>query len=62
MRNTEINAIANNIEKVAKAIVRGEQKITINNQEFNIPGGQTSGTETQKLMYARIKAREVLKG
>jgi len=47
---------------LVSAILRGEKSITVNGINFDLPAGQGAGTETQKLVYARIKANELLKG
>ena len=49
-----------NEELIARAILRGDKTYTENNVTIELPTGQTAGTETQKLVYARLKARELL--
>ncbi len=50
------------LETVARAILRGDKTINFKGQTLELPAGQTAGTDTQKLVYARLKAKEVLKG
>ena len=49
-------------EQIAKAIVNGQTLLTIGNESLSLPKGQTAGTEMQKLIYARMKAKEILNG
>tara|TARA_R110002096_G_scaffold382312_1_gene576198 strand:- start:2498 stop:2674 length:177 start_codon:yes stop_codon:yes gene_type:complete len=49
------------IEVIAKAILRNETSINFKGLFIDLPSPQTAGTETQKLVYARLKAKEVLK-
>ena len=51
-----------NYEQIAKAIVNGQNLLTIGNESLSLPKGQTAGTEMQKLFYARMKAKEILNG
>ena len=49
-----------NKELIARAILRGDKTYTENGITINLPAGQTAGTETQKLYYARKKAEELV--
>jgi hypothetical protein len=48
-------------ETVARAILSGKKEINFKGKVYQLPNGQTAGTETQKLFYARKKAEELLK-
>tara|TARA_R110001606_G_scaffold301818_2_gene449357 strand:- start:732 stop:905 length:174 start_codon:yes stop_codon:yes gene_type:complete len=50
-----------NLLEVATAIYNGEESVSIKGKEIKLPKGQTSGTGTQKMSYARMKAAKVLK-
>lgn len=49
------------VEVIAKAILRRQKTINFKGADLNLPSPQTAGTETQKLVYARLKAKEILK-
>jgi len=51
-----------NKELIARAILRGDETYTENKITITLPKGQSAGTETQKLFYARKKADEIVKG
>jgi hypothetical protein len=48
------------IEVIARAILRGQKTVNFKGNKLSLPAGQSAGTETQKLVYARLKAKEVL--
>ena len=49
-------------ELIARAILRGDKTYTENGITITLPKGQTAGTDTQALFYARKKAEELVNG
>lgn len=49
-----------NENKIAKAILNGNETIVIEGKTIKLPEPQTAGTEYQKKFYAEYKAREII--
>lgn len=48
------------IDKIAAAIRSNTKVITIGEDTFLLPSPQGAGTETQKIAYSRLKAKELV--